>query len=594
MTTTPSRASRVASLALEFGLFAALLFLTRFVLRGYLALPLDEECHIGGVAVDILAKGIRFPSIVYVQSDYDNGSLISGLLAAGSFALLGRNLLALKLVTHLVAAVGAVAALALLRRSLGDLGLTSRPARWTAIAVLAIAVALAPEAMTLPAMCTIGIGSPLDGSVADLLLLALFAAHLRDRSPLRIGVFWALVALALFFNRATLPIIPPLALAELALARGAPRKLLAAAIGFLIGAARDIALIVEQYSGGWQRLFGKVRAHDFPGAFIESVWNGSEYRLELVALWALALAFGVAVLVRSIPRFRAWWADDATTPPWTFALVTGAALMHVTALLIMATGIFDYYTTYSYPLIAILSGLLVAWVCGRVAERVGEASTGWVYAGGVALVLLAYRPLAMEPSLDAVRALWRNQTGAACSWRLAEGFRREYESGLVPGETLQQHVIDRCRSLSDQAQVLDCIGGMARDLHHNAGGRLDGSGPPAALTPEEMRAYAYYYGVRRNGDMAACADLGDDQLRADCIAAAQLDCIARGGWGSHLSATPSRLPHCDIPAAPMDGYWTALRSTMFTTTSGIGLRVFERREEDQFPGCTAIFNACYN
>jgi hypothetical protein len=588
----PSRARAAARLGVEFALFAGLLFVSRFVLRGYLALPLDEECHIGGIALDVLAKGIRFPFVVYVQSDYDSGSLISGLLAAGSFSVLGRNLLALKLVTHLVAAVGAVAALALLRGSLRDLRLTSRRARWTAIAVLAIAVALAPEAQTVPAMCTIGIGSPLDGSVMDTLLLTLFASRLRDRSALRIGVFWALVALALFFNRATLPIIPVLALAEVALARRTPRKLLAAVVGFLLGASRDLIEVAEQYTNGWRRLFGKVHAHDFPGAFLESIWTGSEYRLELIALWALALAFGIAVLIRCVPRFRAWWVDDAAAPPWTLLLVVGAAATHVTALLIMATGGFDYYTIYAYPLIAILLALLVAWGCSRVATRLPAAGT-WIYAGAVVAVLLAYRPLAMEPSFDGVRALWRNKTGAACSWRLAEGFRREYEAGLAPGETLQQHVIDRCRSLSDHAQVLDCVGGMARDLHHNFSSRIENGAPPAALTPEEARAYAYYYGVRLNGELTACTDLADERLRAQCTAAAQLDCIARGGWGSHFSADPSGPPHCEIAPPPMDGYWTALRTTMFTTTYGVGMRVLERREEDQFPGCRPVFDACY-
>ena len=124
----PSAARTALQLIGELAAFAALLFLTRFVLRGYLALPLDEECHIGGVAVDVLAAGIRFPPLVYVQSDYDNGSLLSGLLAAGAFSVLGRNLLALKLVTHLVSAAGAVATLWLLRGCLRDLGLTSRRA----------------------------------------------------------------------------------------------------------------------------------------------------------------------------------------------------------------------------------------------------------------------------------------------------------------------------------------------------------------------------------------------------------------------------------------------------------------------------------
>ncbi|HSP99172.1 MAG TPA: hypothetical protein VL049_18275 [Candidatus Dormibacteraeota bacterium] len=588
----PSWVRNVVQLSLELVLFAALLFLTRFILRGYLALPLDEECHIGGIAVDVLAKGIRFPLMVYVQSDYDNGSLISGLLAAGSFSLLGRNLLALKLVTHLMAAIGAVAALALVRGCLRDLGLTSRPLRWTATAVLAIAIALAPEAMTLPAMCTVGIGSPLDGSVIDTLLLALFAQRVRDRSPLRIAVFWALVGVALFLNRATLPIIPALAVAEIVLARRAPRKLIAAGVGFLIGSSRDILLLAESYSAGWRRLLGKAHVHDIPGAFLDSVWTGSEYRLGLIAAWALAVAVGVALVIRSAATFRAWWTDDTTRPPWTLAVVVGAALMHIAALLVMATGGFDYYTIYSYQPVAVLLAVAVAWGCAQATAGRSPAAGVGICAAAVAVVLVLYRPLAMAPSLETVRSLWHNRTGAACSWRLAEGFRREYEAGLAPGETREQHVIDRCRSLSERDQVLDCVGGLARDLQHDFGGHIDG-GPPAALTAEEARAFAYYYGVRRNGDAQPCADFSDGELRAHCAAAVQLDCIARGGWGSHFSATPSSPPRCDIPPPPIGGYWATLRTTIFTTTDGIGLRMFQRREEDVFPSCQPVFAACY-
>ncbi|MFN8644254.1 MAG: hypothetical protein U0802_22320 [Candidatus Binatia bacterium] len=89
--------------------FAALFFLTRFVARGYLAPQMDQECHIGGIAVDVLTHGVRFPLLAYAPNEYDNGSFFSGLLAALSFTVLGRRLLALKLVTHLISAAGAVA-----------------------------------------------------------------------------------------------------------------------------------------------------------------------------------------------------------------------------------------------------------------------------------------------------------------------------------------------------------------------------------------------------------------------------------------------------------------------------------------------------
>lgn len=589
----PRGAARTAlRLAAELAAFAALLFLSRFVLRGYLALPLDEECHIGGVAVDLLAHGVRFPALVYMQSDYDNGSLLSGLLTAGSFSLLGRNLLALKLVTHLIAAAGAVAALWLLRGCLRDLGLTARAARWTAVATLAIGLALAPEAVTLPAMCTVGMGSPAEGAAIDLILLALFAVHRQQRSALRVGVFWTLVGLAVHVNRATLPVLPVLALAEVALARRAPWRLLAAGAGFLIGMLRELALYADRHIAGWGQLVGKAQRHDFPDAFLASVWNLSEHRPALLATWALALGVGVALLLRAAPRLRAWWTDAARPAPLTLALVVGAALMQLAALLVMAQGSFDYYTIYIYPLLVVLYALVVTCGCARAQARWGAGV--WVYAAALLATLVLYRPLAMAPSVETVASLWRNRAGAACSWRLAEGFRREYDAGLAPPEaTLEAHVIARCRLLSEPAQVLDCIGGLARDRQYGFGERLAGGAPPAALTPIEARAYAYYYGVRRNGDAEPCGDFTSPALQAECTAAVRLDCLARGGWGNYRSAAPTAPPHCDLPPPPMDGYWAALRATLLSTTTGIGLRVHEHREDEQFPACQPVFAACY-
>jgi hypothetical protein len=43
----------------------------------------------------------------------------------------------------------------------------------------------------------------------------------------------------------------------------------------------------------------------------------------------------------------------------------------------------------------------------------------------------------------------------------------------------------------------------------------------------------------------------------------------------------------------MDGYWAALRTSFLTTTNGIGIRVLERREDEQFPACKPVFDECY-
>src|SRR5205823_11165900 len=116
---------------------------------------------------------IRFPLCAYAPNEYDNGTLFSGLLAAVSFSVLGRSVLALKLTTHLIAAAGAVAALWLLRGCLEDLGLTSRRARWTATAVLIASIALAPRVVTLSSMYAVG--NHAEGSAIDTILLALFS-----------------------------------------------------------------------------------------------------------------------------------------------------------------------------------------------------------------------------------------------------------------------------------------------------------------------------------------------------------------------------------------------------------------------------------
>src|SRR5262249_13267488 len=141
--------------------FAILLFVARFVARGHLIPLTDQECYIGGIAVDVSAHGVRFPLLVYAPNEYDNGSFFSGLLAAVAFGLLGRSVLALKLVPHLIAAAGAVATLSLLRRCLEEMGLTARRERYAATMTLLATLALAPTVVT--ALSTYAVGNHAEG-----------------------------------------------------------------------------------------------------------------------------------------------------------------------------------------------------------------------------------------------------------------------------------------------------------------------------------------------------------------------------------------------------------------------------------------------
>jgi len=209
----------VARVSAELAGLAILLFVTRFVMRSHLIPLMDQECHIGGIAVDVLAHGVRFPLLAYAPNEYDNGSFFSGLLAAASFALLGRSVLALKLVTHLISAAGAVGALWLLRGCLDELGVTSRRTRWAATAALVIGIAFAPRVVTLCSMYAVG--NHAEGSAIDVILLALFSRLVRTRSAARTVAFWALVGFALYLNKGTLLVIPVLGLAEIARAMSA-------------------------------------------------------------------------------------------------------------------------------------------------------------------------------------------------------------------------------------------------------------------------------------------------------------------------------------------------------------------------------------
>src|SRR5215470_13890611 len=126
----------------EFAAMFVLLFFARFILFGVLVMRMDQECHLGGIALDVLAHGIRFPLAAYAPNEYDNGTFLQALLVALGFSAIGRNVLVLRLVTHAIVSAGALAALYLVRRALKELGFESRRATWVATIALVVALAL--------------------------------------------------------------------------------------------------------------------------------------------------------------------------------------------------------------------------------------------------------------------------------------------------------------------------------------------------------------------------------------------------------------------------------------------------------------------
>lgn len=589
----PRPSSRALSLLAQFAAFALLLFAARFLARGHLAVQTDEMCHVGAIAVDVLAHGVRFPLPAYAPVEYNNGSLVSGMLDAGLFALLGRRVLVLKLLPLFVWAAGAVACLALLRRALDELGVRDGAARGAGIAALVIGLALAPFTVTLESMVTVGFGSPAEGTPMNLVLLALFASGWARRAAWRTLLLWALFGAVFYVNKGTLLVLPVLAVAQLLLAWRAPAQLAAAAAGFVLGEMLDVLRLIERGSLGWSGIADTAQRHavNFPYAAFDSLLTLADFRPTLLAAWGLALLVGGALLWRVATR---WWAAGAAPEraPLALGLIGGVAWLHLAMLSVMARGGIDAYAVYGYPTLVLSVAVAVAWLCHRAAARWGAARGRAAALATVAVLLVLYRPDALTWGGPVVAELWRDRDGAACSWHLAEGFEREGRVGMVGRDpAADAHVIARCRSLAGEDQVLDCIGGIARTMQVRRGDRVAGA-PPAALTPAEQRAFAFYYGVHRDGDASSCDDFSDAALRADCAAAVRLECLAFADISARVyEARRVAPPRCPLPEPPLPGYWSAARTALLTSPGD--MPAHGARKIGKMDGCRGVFEECY-
>lgn len=576
----PSRRARAARLAGELVAWGSLLFVARFVAQGHLAFRMDQECHIGGIAVDVLAHGVRFPLAVYSPNEYDNGSFIQGLLASLGFAVVGPRVLVLRLVTHAFLTVGAVATMRLMHVALEELGWTEARQRWLATTVLVVAFALAPPLVTMRSMY--GIGNHPEGSSIDVALLALFAARLHTRSAWRTFFFWSLVGFALYVNKGTLLALAVLGVAEVALGWRSRARLAAALGGFVAGLLPEIVVIVGRAGRGWETIFekGERGARNFPQGMLTSLWTVSHHRVELLVLWGCALALGIAL---------AWRSRSLAV-----RLAVGFALLHLAVLSVTARPFMDIYVLYGYPTIALLLGLLAVAATERVVARAGGRAAAWAAAGALGVVVLVHRPHSTSWGTAAVATLWNDRTGAVCSWRFAEGFGREYDHDLVPHDrSREEHVIARCRTLTDPTQITECMGGIGRELSWRFGRHVDGA-PPASLNDVERHAYAYHYGTHRNGDTTDCADFREPELQATCAAATRLECLVYGdAYTRFMAGRPIGRPACSIDEPPDDAFWAAMRRDFLARDPGGRPVVPPFGGPDSLARCEATFVACY-
>jgi hypothetical protein len=258
-----------------------------------------------------------------------------------------------------------------------------------------------------------------------------------------------------------------------------------------------------------------------------------------------------------------------------------------------------------HPPLVVLTAVLAAWLCAAASNhsRVG----GWAGAMVVGLMLVVHRTDTLTPGFEQVSALWSKRGGAACSWRLGETFLRrkgpdaaQSDSPDTPaplhrdGQLVadEQDAIALCRSLSETAQVLDCIGGLAHELQFRSE-RVYGE-PPSGLNGIERNAYAFYYGIHRDGRMAPCDDFREAALRRDCRTAVQLDCFtwldiaARFAPGHRLGR-----PQCEIPAVPMDGYWAEVRSDLLSRPPGRGPEFPREFPKEGLEACSTVVDSCY-
>ena len=585
--------ARVARVAAAFVGFFALLFAARFLARGHLIPRLDQECHIGGIGVELLAHGIRFPLLAYAPNEYDNGSFFSGLVTAGFFAVLGRSYLTLKLVTHTFAAMGATAAAWLLWGCLDDLRVTSRRARWAAVAALVVAFVSAPRLVTVTSLYAVGTHT--EGAAINTLLLALFAWRIRRPGGLLVFAYWCVVGLSLYLNKATVLVLLVTGSAEVLLSwrrgagEGAPAGLRARArewaivlAGLALGLLPELLVVGGRGGLGWLMMSSKASRHaaNFPHAFLNSLTGLTDGHADVLA------AFFVTIVVSCALAWR-------SRGP-TLALVVGTSVVHLALLTVMAQEGPDRYVIYGHASFVVLLGALVGLAVERGSARWGARAGALLGFATVAGVALLARPDAVTSGVAMVATLARDRDGGVCSWRFAEGFLREAHHGLAAqGIAAEAHQLARCRSLSEEDQVLDCVAGIARELTWRRKGRVTGA-PPDGLTERERLAYAFGYGAHRRGDEAPCADFHDTALQSACRGAVTLDCLSFGDLYSGLTlGRHLGRPRCDVAEPPMDGFWAALRRDLAARRPEERGGVSFRRGIEELQSCGAILDACY-
>lgn len=506
---------------------ALALALARMVLRGQLLVLTNEECHTGGVALEVLRHGLRFPLGAYTPEFYENGIVIQGLLAVPFVAAFGPTLLALKLLSLCVSTAQALLGLSLVRAVARELDPEAKTSSAVAQVAWLALFALGPPMFTYKAMDALG-----DENEAVTLSLAILLGYLRAlgrRDAWRAALFFG-AGLAAFWQKGTLLATAVVGLHAIARAvKGRdPRAALGRdAIAFATGMVP--AVVAAQRTG--LRDVGTVAEKFSFGAELLQRMLGGLAQFILIPPLALAVLAAWVAWGRWLKRLRGL--DSAVT------LLASYVFAHLALMpFLLGEGHVDYFQ-YGYPLwiVPVAVGVTRA---GAAAARRRHVSPRWGAAAAGALAALIAFPI-VDVRLARDWARLRQPGLGACAWRFGRAF-------LHANDDRRDEAARWCRRL-DGRDALDCVSGLGFE----AGREPDRMRAtlPFDGTSEERLAFAFGAGrmaaSRREG-IAACAAFTDAPERDACERGFAWDCVLFTDLFVSL-LTQRRMPRvaCEIP-----------------------------------------------
>lgn len=521
---------------------AVLLAFARLVLQPQMLAVAPEECHTGGIAVDLLEHGMRWPFFSYTPEHYENGIVLQGFLAVPFFVAFGRNVLALKLLTIVVAFLVVVLGFALLLRVLAATGLTRGPRRTAAIGCYLALMVFAPPLIVREG--TDALGDENEATAMALVILVLLARRIERPSLARVAGLFGLAGFLGFWHEGTLLATAVAAAHELVsvLRRRSPAGwLFAAAAAFMVGHTPAFVAHVASQNRDITTILAKFAPSSLVTpllTFAPLSWASFDGNPILLAAMIAAVVFCVRT-AKTATR-----AEDLL--PWLALYVCGHVALMVLA---MAHGHLDYWY-YGYPVLAGVASVRAVSAATWVGERLGGSATvrNAALAAGP-LVLAAGSLRHARPDFGKIASMHADRDRAVCTWRFGRAFlhARNYD---------RERAADDCRTLGADAG-LECLSGLAFE------------GAPVELGRGDAERLALAFGkgrrVARERDGAhACERLIDRREREACETGGRYECL----FYSHVVSDwllldvdhPMPRPRCELTVPSFAGHARGMKA----------------------------------